>query len=349
MDGCWELARTFSCGNHNLQKERTALQKDLSFCRDMIIDDDAVDITVDKPADLLLGIALADTGFWPFDRRRIVVESVDPASPALDAIGVGAEVVRINGVAASGAAQAAELIRAAGGRVHFGIRKTVHEKKNVGGGQRYPLAVLAVAFALVVLGSHLSWSAAQAWRASHAQQLTQREAREWQKRAKYKSSQVDLAQRAQERLALEASALKAQIALLTDANATASVASTAALSALRAQYNNVTAEQHSWRDTLREAQHQLRKARQEQKDASGTLETERAKSRDKLATLRAERKEAEAAWRRERERALHMRQRIRQRLAQIAAEASVLSDKDGDLPSRPRSHARRRVDRRVSD
>ena len=142
MGGSWRtLAAT------NLQKEKL----DLSFCRDMIIDDDAVDIIVDKPADLPLGIALADTGFWPFDRRRIVVESVDPASPALDAIGIGAEIVRINGVAASGAAQAAELIRAAGGRVHFGIRKTVHEKKNVGGGQRYPLAAaLAVAFALCV-------------------------------------------------------------------------------------------------------------------------------------------------------------------------------------------------------
>ena len=239
----------------------------------------------------------------------VAVASVTPESAAFGLLRSGMAILAINGVDTTNAAQAADIIRASGGTLSVRVRTQQASGGDGGGGGRgdssvstsggygyessvsgassYDQAAAAansprgrLLIALVVcgilaLGGMNAWSARSAYTATVEHERTQREAKEWQRRAKVKMAQLEHGREAQKTLAKEAGELQKKIAALSHANASASSQALAALASLRAQHANVTAQRKAWRRKQHESENMLKRARSEQSSMTSELQSAR--------------------------------------------------------------------------
>ena len=134
-----------------------------------------------------------------------------------------------------------------------------------------------------------------AYRASSQHATSKREAREWQRRAKYKSDQVQIARAAHEQLVAQAAKLAEDIQSLVRANESASAVSSRALNLLHAQHANVTALRHMWQAKLHSARQDLLDAREHTSSLQADLLRAKREERRAAALLRAERASADSS------------------------------------------------------
>ena len=321
-------------------------------------------IAITKEAGAPLGLELVDGGSAiPFASLLlgsrppfVAIESVAPQSAAHGRLEVGMEIVQVNGVNAASAAQCADVIRASGGTIHVKVRVATtasavdHATKyamDAGGGTdtgtsllhgrggmnlRQLLLLGIVACGVLALGVANALSASSAYKATLTHEQTQREAREWQKRAKVKMAQLEQGKEAQQALAAQAQQLQRKIFALSQANASASTQAVQALASLRAQHANVTAQRKAWRRAKQESEMELRRAKKAQSTMLSTLSAERKKAKDALAKLDAARAEAREGVKKERALIQSMRLRMRLRLAEVSAEIESLAGSSAAAP-----------------
>lgn len=175
-----------------------------------------------------------------------------------------------------------------------------------------------------LLCSVCGWLGLTAWRATSQNATSKREAREWQRRAKYKSDQVQVARAAHEQLVAQAAKLAEDIKSLARANDSASAVSSRALKLLHAQHANVTALRHVWRAKLHSAQRDLLHAREHTSSLKAELARVKREERQAAALLRAERASADASLARERRALLRLRVRMQHHFAQAVVEVESL-------------------------
>lgn len=312
-----------------------------------MVDDDTTVIAIPKEAGAPLGLNLANVGWWPY--QRVAISSVTKASPAVGLLDEGAEIVSLNGVDIQGAAQAADLIRAAGGTLQLCVRNKPlpeatqrDEDTEIKHSSRQLPTRMLVAFACVVLvlAAINFASAGAARRAAAREDEAKSQAHAWRSIAKQEQDRLNMGRAQQRSLQKRAADLQRQIQRLKHANESVGERMVSTLASLRAQQRNVSAARKTWRKTQQQAQWQLRQAMHERDALSSTLAAEKARGSEQQSLLDAERSRAAASLRRERAILLKLRARMRQRLQEAVEEAEAMAVEGGGAPLAPSASAR---------